>query len=107
MQEVTLPELAPEQTPDEPPPAVPPVISAAPLKALHTALGKELGTVATREEKLAMLSAILNRPVLSSKDLTRAEGYEVLDVLGQMAEGTVTWQMDPEYGGISVDRPSQ
>jgi hypothetical protein len=107
VEEVTLPELAPEQTPDEQPATGPATISAAPLKALHTALGKELGSVATREEKLAMLSAILNRPVLSSKDLTRAEGYEVLDVLGQMAEGTVTWQMDPEFGGITVDRPSQ
>lgn len=107
-QTVTFPELEPEQHVPEPPVAPeagPATISAAPLKALHTALGKELGSVATRDEKLAMLSAILGKPVLSSKALTRAEGYEVLDVLAQMAEGTVTWTMDPEYGGITVDRP--
>ena len=105
VEDVPLPEeLEPEQPPPEPP-AGPKTIAPSPLKALHTALGKELGTVATREEKLSMVGAILDKVVTSTKDLTRAEGYEVLDVLARIADGSVTYDMDPETGHIVVHRP--
>jgi hypothetical protein len=102
-----LPELEPEQAPDEPPVAPPNVLGPGLLRAVHRDLAKALGTVASREEKLAMLSAILNRPVLSSKTLTRGEGLEVVDVLGQIESGAITYDMDPEYGGITINRPDQ
>lgn len=104
-----LPELQPESPAPEPPPVAPergpvgpPIISAGPLRALHAALTRELGTVATREEKLAMLSAILGKPVESSKALTRADGYAALDYLGRVASGQAAWDMDPSTGAITL-----
>jgi hypothetical protein len=65
------------------------------LRALHAALTRELGTVATREEKLAMCRAIIGRPIESSKNLTRDDGAACLDMLGRIASGAVSWEFDP------------
>jgi hypothetical protein len=66
------------------------------LRALHAALTRELGTVATREEKLAMCSAILGRQVESSKTLTPPEAGRAIEVLGRIAAGSVAWEFDAE-----------
>ena len=93
-------ELQPEAKPPEP--VGPRLIGTAPLKALHTALSRELGTAGTREEKLALLSAIVGHPVESSKALTRAEGYAALDFLARVPTGEAHWEMDPSTGAITV-----
>ena len=95
------PELLPEQARLEDPPESM-RISPGWLKTLHISLGRELGTVATREEKLSMLSAILGRPVESSKTLTPDEGKTAVKFLSAVANGSAAWDMDPETGEISV-----
>jgi len=99
---VVLPELRPESTQDEPPAreAGPILIAARPLAALHTGLSRELGSAASREEKHAMLRAILNRDISSSKELTRAEGYRALDYMDRFANGDATWEFTD--GGDSI-----
>jgi hypothetical protein len=66
------------------------------MRALQAGLTRELGTVATAEERHALLSAILGRDIATSKELTRAEGLRVLDVLGRFANGTLTFEADEE-----------
>jgi hypothetical protein len=93
----------PEQTPPEPPaPGAPRTIADGPLRAMHAGLTRELGTVATREEKHALVAAILGKPIESTKNLTRAEGYAVLDMLSRFADGLASWQLDIGSGAITV-----
>jgi hypothetical protein len=93
----------PQHLPPEPPmPGHVPRISAGPLKAVHTALTKELGTAATDQERHKMLAAVTGRPIESSKDLTRAEGYDVLSFLARVGSGQASYEMDPESGVFTV-----
>lgn len=85
------PALAPETTPEEPPagpdyPAGPKRIAEAPLKALQAGMSEALGR-APREERLAALAAVVGRPVESTKDLTRDEGYRALGFLERVRAG--------------------
>jgi hypothetical protein len=107
VEDVPLPDVQPEQPPPEaPPPGFgPPLIGPGQLRAMHAALTRELGTASTREERLAMVSAILEHPVESTKDVTRDEAWMVLDTLASIADGSVPYAMDAETGAITVDRP--
>jgi hypothetical protein len=76
------------------------------VQALNIMLTSELGSAATRDERLSMLSAILGRQVESSKTMTVAEGHLVRDWFGRLERGEVGYDMDPESGAIAVhDRP--
>ena len=93
----TLPDPEPEQPDDEGPAQAAPVrIGVAPLKAVRAGLRRQLGTVATPEERHALLAAIVGHEVDSSGDLTRAEGYRVLAFFDELDEGTAGWEyVDP------------
>jgi hypothetical protein len=56
----------------------------------------------TREEKLALVSAVVGRLVDSTGNLTRAEGYRVLDFLTACEAGEATWEVDDETGVYHV-----
>lgn len=99
------PELQPQAPVSHEPPvpsAEPPTIAPGPLKALHAGLTRELGTVATREEKQALLAAILGHPVGTTKELTRNEGYRVLDYLDRFATGAAAWKLDIATGAVTI-----
>lgn len=104
-----MPEMEPEPSSPEPPIKPPATISAGPLKAVHANLTRELGTAATREEKHALLAAIVGREIDSSRELTRQEGYRVLDYMDRFTNGAAMWQWEPQ-GGITIhdlrDEPS-
>jgi len=95
-----MPTPEPERPAPEPPPPPdgsgvgPALLGAAPMRALQASLTRELGTVATPEERHALLAAILGRPVDTSKTLTRAEGLQALDVLGQFESGALAFDID-------------
>lgn len=93
---VPLPaELQPEAPgPVEPPPsgAGPFLIGQGPLKALHTLLTRELGSAASREERHAMVSAILGVPIESTRDLTRVQGMAALSMFDRFATGEAGWR---------------
>ena len=72
------------------------------VQALNIMLTGQLGSAATREERLSMLSAILGRKVESSKQMTVAEGHLVRDWFGKLEAGLVAYDMDPDTGAISV-----
>jgi hypothetical protein len=91
-----LPDPEPEQPDDEGAAQAPPRIGVAPLKAVRAGLRRQLGTVATPEERHGLLSAVVGHPVDSSGDLTRAEGYRVLAFFDELDEGTAGWEyVDP------------
>jgi hypothetical protein len=97
-------ELTPESLQDEPPApeAGPKLIGPSMMKALHAGLTRELGTVATREEKHELVGAILGHPIESTKDLTRAEATTVLGYMDRFATGDASWQLDIATGGVTV-----
>lgn len=95
-------ELEPEPSAPEPPVKGPAMIAPGPLKALHAGLTTQLGTVATREEKHALVAAIIGHPITSTKDLTRHEGYQALDYLSRFESGSALWKMDPDTGEVTV-----
>jgi len=72
------------------------------IRSLNTLLTRELGSAATRAERLSMLSAILGRQVESSKVMTQAEGVLASQWFDRLAEGQVAYDMDPETGAVSV-----
>lgn len=78
-----------EVTPTPPPTAAPPddpdVITKAQLTKLAILLG-EAG-MPDRQSRLAYVVDVLDRPVESSKDLSRAEGTKVIETLIAQAEG--------------------
>lgn len=78
----------------------PVLIGERPLMALNAGLTKELGTAATREERHALVGAILGHPIESTKTLPRAEGYRVLDYLDRFADGSAGWEF--VEGGTDV-----
>jgi hypothetical protein len=106
--DVTLPDMPddpqPEQTPPEPPAPGVKTIAPGPLRALHAGLTRELGTVATRQEKHALVAAILGHPIESTKELTREQGYAVLDMLTRFVDGSARWRLDLATGGMTVER---
>ena len=95
-QQLPLPEPGP---PEPPPPGK--FIAPGPLRALQAGLTRQLGTVATREEKHQLLEAILGRSVDTAKTLTRAEGIRALDWLGRLNTGEAILAITPE-GQMSV-----
>jgi len=72
------------------------------VQALNIMLTGQLGTAATRDERLAMLSAILGRKVESSKSMTVAEGRLVAQWFGRLERGEAAFDMDPDTGAITV-----
>jgi hypothetical protein len=93
---VPMPDPAPEAPDDEVAPVGPVLIGVRPLKALQAGLTRNLGTAATREERLALVEAIVGHPVDSTKDLTRADGYRVLDYFDRFTNGEATFDLvDP------------
>lgn len=80
----------------------PRLIGAGMLKALHTGLGKELGSVATSEEKRALVAAIIGHEIASSKNLTTTEALRVMAYLERFNDGTASWAWNTETGGIDV-----
>jgi hypothetical protein len=98
----TLPDPAPE-APDDEGNAGPVLVGARPLKAIQSGLTRELGTAATREERHALIEAIVGHPITTSKELARADGYRVLDYLDRFAEGSAIWEyVDPTDIGAGM-----
>ena len=89
----------PDLMPERPAPGP---IGTGMVQALNIMLTGQLGSAATREERLSMLSAILGRKVESSKNMTVAEGHLVRDWFGRLEAGTVAFDQDVETGAISV-----
>lgn len=82
-------EYPPETTPEEPPAEGEPPpkgMGERPFKAMQAALARVLGKV-PRDDRLGALAAIVGRPVESSGDLTRDEGYRVLGFLDRVNVG--------------------
>ena len=107
--DITLPELEPDDaTPEEPPPSAPDVpiaprmIAKGPETAIHAGMRHHLGTAVTRTERMAMLAAIVGRDVGSTSELTRDEGFRVLETFNRFEDGSATFDMDAETGAISV-----
>ena len=102
----------PETTPDEPPaddgePPPPKGMGERPFKALQASLATVLGRV-DRDDRLAALSAIVGRPVASSRDLTRDEGYRALGFLDRVnigAAGLV--KRHGEWEAVAYDVPPE
>lgn len=96
------PEVNPHDDPRaDPEPITPQSIAQGPLKAIHTKLGTVLGPNETREERLAIVGAIVGRELSSTNNLTRQEGYRVLDVLAAIQAGEATWETD-EAGELRI-----
>jgi hypothetical protein len=122
-----LPDLPPEPQPPEPPtgprdkpgvptdapmPEGPQRITEAPLRAIHTKVGMILGTAPNqkqdRAQRLALLEAIIGhkRRLESSSDLTRAEGYTVLEWLDRITNGEA-WHRVNDDGQYEVGLSDQ
>jgi hypothetical protein len=72
------------------------MIGVRPLKAVNAGLTRQLGTAATREERHALAAAIIGRPVDTTKNLTRAEGYRLLDYFDRFDNGDARFDyVDP------------
>lgn len=97
----TLPDPEPEQ-PDDEGTGPPVALGDRPARAMQAGLTRELGTSATREERHALVAAILGHPVTSTKDLPRAEGYHVLDYLDRFADGSASWEFTEGGAAIRV-----
>jgi len=96
-------EQEPEPAPVEPPvPGMGKTMGAGMAKAVQAALTRQLGTVATPEERHSLLAAVLGREVETSKTMTRAEGMTVLDAMSRFEDGSASWSMDPDTGAITV-----
>jgi hypothetical protein len=97
-----MPELEPE-APDDEGRGGPVLIGVRPLKALHAGLKRELGTAVTREEGHALVEAIVGHPITSTKELTRADGYRVLDYFDRFTNGDAKWDfVDPSDIGAGI-----
>lgn len=76
------------------------------LRAIHARLGKVIGRGLDEHEargaKLALVSAVLGSSVESTRDLTRSQGYRVLDFLTACEVGEATWEADPETGVVHI-----
>jgi hypothetical protein len=87
----TLPDPQPEQPDNEGAAPGPVLIGVRPLKALNAGLTRELGTAATRAERHMLVEAIVGHPVDTTKELTRADGYRVLDYFDRFTNGDAKW----------------
>lgn len=67
-------------------------------RALFNAIGTALGPNADRAERLGLCSAILDREVASSTDLSRPEVTRILDWLERERLGQVAWDWNPTTG---------
>ena len=88
----TLPDPLPENPDDEQTPRGFKGLGERPARAMQAGITRELGTVATREERHALVEAIVRHPIESTKTLPRAEGYQVLDYLDRFADGDAWWE---------------
>lgn len=107
--DVPLPDYVPEQLPDEPPidsddeAGLPPQpIAERPLTALHAKLHKITAGGITRDQRLALIAAIIGHPIESTRDLTRDEGYRVLGELDQLDNGEASWTIN-EDGTVTIE----
>lgn len=99
--EPVLPDVEPEAPDVEGPPGAV-MLGVRPMKALQAGLTRELGTVATREERHALVAAILGHEVESTKTLTRADGYRVLAMFDAFDAGDAKWEFVDGGEGIRV-----
>ena len=96
-----MPDPAPE-SPDDEGRGGPVLIGVRPLKAIQAGLTRELGSASTPEERHALLAAIVGHPVETSKTLTRADGYRVLDYFDRFADGSSKWEFVEGGADIAV-----
>jgi hypothetical protein len=101
-----MPDLEPEATPDEPTPGPKPM-AERPFKALQASLARTLGRV-PREDRLAALGAIVGRPIASSHDLTRDEGYTALGFLARVESGAAGLvKRNGEWEAVAYGEPPE
>lgn len=70
--------------------------------AMFAAMGAVLGNTGDREERLALVSAIVGRRVESSKELNASEVRRVLSWLEDCRAGRVAWVYSPDEGAAYV-----
>jgi hypothetical protein len=102
-------DLVPEATPDPEPTGEPPddlqPMRETQRRGMFAAIGRLLGPEAgTRERRLALVSAILDRPVSTSNELTRADATRVLTWLDDLDKGLVALAWDNEDNTARVRR---
>lgn len=97
-----MPDPAPESPDDEGTRGGPVLIGVRPLKAIRAGLTRELGSAATDDERHALLAAIVGHPVEHSAELTRADGYRVLDYFDRFADGSSKWEFVEGGADIAV-----
>jgi hypothetical protein len=94
--EATAPEVMPDPEPEAPADEVAPPgfkgLGARPFAAMQTGITRELGTAATREERHALVAAIVGHEIESTKTLARDDGYRVLDWLDRFNDGDAWWE---------------
>ncbi len=91
-------EKKPEPAPEEDPVPTVEMITAKQLTALNAAITHHIGSN-ERANKLAWLSEVLERPITSSKEVTKDEAAKILDTFQQMAMDAQTQELDPELTG--------
>jgi hypothetical protein len=91
-----LPPAPPDHADDDTPPAP----SQAQMRAMHAALNDN--GISSRDDRIAFVSAAIGRPVDSSKNITRVEAGQVLDVLDKLTYGMVTIVVDEDSWTITA-----
>jgi hypothetical protein len=88
------PEAPADPEPGEPSDALQPMRETQ-RRGMFAAIGRLLGDNGTRDVRLALVSAVLGRPVATSTELTRADATNVLSWLDDMDKGLVSFAYDP------------
>jgi hypothetical protein len=99
---------APVAPPAEPPAAPPNAIGERMRRALMAQLSRiGIDHAKDRDMSLALMSALINRPVDSSKHLSRSDGLMLMRLLNDIETGALDWEYDTSSGQVHLARYRQ